>query len=227
MWFKTLAGAVLLEQELAELERILPGIPGQMAIQLGGIQEISFLKNCAMSKLYFASQQISHQCVKTSIQCDYENLPFESNSVSLIILPHTLEFCTCPAQLLREIYRVLLPGGRLVILEFNRWSLWSWVYPGSGRFYSIWNVKKWLNESGYVEIFNKSFFFLGAAKKTFNARLLKFSDVLGQIFTPKMGAVYLIYAQKKMTGSTPIVSLWTNKTVPLGQSITPTTRVSG
>jgi len=39
-------------------------------------------------------------------------------------MPHTLEFTNDPHQVLREVDRVLIPEGHVVILAFNPWSLW-------------------------------------------------------------------------------------------------------
>src|SRR3546814_14976459 len=49
------------------------------------------------------------------IVCDSEYLPFDSQSVDLLVLPHALECASDPHQLLREVERVLLPEGHVVI----------------------------------------------------------------------------------------------------------------
>ena len=54
-----------------------------------------------------------------------ELLPFDSQSVDLLVLPHGLEASAHPHQVLREVERVLVPEGRVVISGFNPWSLWG------------------------------------------------------------------------------------------------------
>ncbi|MBT5331457.1 MAG: methyltransferase domain-containing protein [Porticoccaceae bacterium] len=54
---------------------------------------------------------------------DLDAIPLLDNSVDFILLHHTLEFSENPHQVLREVARVLSPGGNLVIVGFNRWSL--------------------------------------------------------------------------------------------------------
>lgn len=54
---------------------------------------------------------------------DLDAIPLLDNSVDFILLHHTLEFSENPHQVLREVARVLSPGGHLVIVGFNRWSL--------------------------------------------------------------------------------------------------------
>ncbi len=53
---------------------------------------------------------------RSTVWCDLLELPFESQSVDLIVMPHTLEFTADPHGLLREVERVLIPEGRLVII---------------------------------------------------------------------------------------------------------------
>ena len=38
-------------------------------------------------------------------------LPFESQSIDLVVLPHVLEFSDNPHQVLREVERILRPEG--------------------------------------------------------------------------------------------------------------------
>lgn len=52
-----------------------------------------------------------------------DRLPFGNNSMDGIVLHHALEPLADPRDALREIARVLHPGGRLVIVAFNPWSL--------------------------------------------------------------------------------------------------------
>ncbi len=51
--------------------------------------------------------------------CDLLDLPFEAQSVDLLVMPHTLEFTSDPHRLLSEAERVLMPEGQLIILGFN------------------------------------------------------------------------------------------------------------
>ena len=53
------------------------------------------------------------------------SLPFESDSVDLLVAPHILDFSIYPQDSLREIIRVIKPGGHLVITLFNYYSLFS------------------------------------------------------------------------------------------------------
>lgn len=59
------------------------------------------------------------------LRCDFESLPFPSASLDLVVLPHGLELARDPHDTLREVERVLVPEGRVVIAGFNPASLWG------------------------------------------------------------------------------------------------------
>jgi SAM-dependent methyltransferase len=53
------------------------------------------------------------------------SLPFASDSIDAILLPHTLELVPDPYAVLREAERVLVAEGCLLICGFNPWSGWG------------------------------------------------------------------------------------------------------
>ena len=50
---------------------------------------------------------------------------FPNASLDLLVLPHTLELSVDPHMALREVERVLVPEGRVVIAGLNPLSLWG------------------------------------------------------------------------------------------------------
>lgn len=58
----------------------------------------------------------------TFVQTAAGSLPFATESVDTLILPHVLEFVADRHQVLREVARVLKPEGRLFVLGLNPWS---------------------------------------------------------------------------------------------------------
>ena len=64
-----------------------------------------------------------------SILCDAEALPFPNNYFDCVTIGFGLRNMTNKEKVLKEIYRVLSPGGKLVILEFSKiWGPLRKVY---------------------------------------------------------------------------------------------------
>lgn len=99
---------------------------------------------------------------RVSILCEFDALPFEANSLDLVLLPHTLEQAPDPHRCLREVERVLRPEGRVVILGLNPASLWAvrqnlarvngrmlgrpprLYLPEEGEYIGYWRLRDWL-----------------------------------------------------------------------------------
>lgn len=65
--------------------------------------------------------------MKNSRSClvDPYHLPLADSAVDRLILVHALEHAHKPTHLLREIWRVLAPGGQVVVVVPNRLRTWS------------------------------------------------------------------------------------------------------
>ena len=61
----------------------------------------------------------------STLHCDFDALPFAAGSLDLVVLPHALELARDPHLALREVERVLVPEGRVMIVGFNPASLWG------------------------------------------------------------------------------------------------------
>ncbi len=61
------------------------------------------------------------------VQCDAENLPFSSNYFNCVSIAFGLRNVTHKDVALREMQRVLKPGGRLLVLEFSK--VWKPLEP--------------------------------------------------------------------------------------------------
>ena len=60
-------------------------------------------------------------------------LPVSSDSADAVLLPHTLEFASDPYAIVREVDRVLVGEGQLLVLGFRPWSSGLSATDGTGR----------------------------------------------------------------------------------------------
>lgn len=58
-------------------------------------------------------------------RADLHELPLANNALDAVVLHHVLESAQDPRTAIREVSRALAPGGRLLIVSFNPWSLWG------------------------------------------------------------------------------------------------------
>jgi SAM-dependent methyltransferase len=58
-------------------------------------------------------------------RADLHELPLRNKSLDAAVLHHVLETSADPRSAMREVARALAPGGRLLIVAFNPWSLWG------------------------------------------------------------------------------------------------------
>ena len=83
--------------------------------------------------------------ITPSILCDAEALPFPNNYFDCVTISFGLRNMTNKEQALKEIYRVLSPGGKIIILEFSKiwgplrkaYDIFSFkIVPKLGKFFA-------------------------------------------------------------------------------------------
>lgn len=98
------------------------------------------------------------QSPSAAVCAQMDALPFESESIDVVIAPHLLEARSNPHELLQEIDRVLRPEGRLFIVGVNPTSLLNIAsllgvpchqHLRSGAHHPTWRVVDWLRLLGY------------------------------------------------------------------------------
>src|SRR5256884_7885188 len=149
-WFSTPQGAYVLDWELAQFDSAVEDVFGFRGVQIG-LPEVDFLRqNRIPYRFTLALEQ------GAALAADPLQLPLASQSVDLVALPHVLEFHPNPHDVLREVERVLMPEGQVVISGFNSASLWRLrqVFsrkagaPWDGRVIGLGRLKEWLKLLG-------------------------------------------------------------------------------
>ncbi len=83
-------------------------------------------------------------------QAKENRLPFEHSSIDRVLLVHHIENCNDMRKALREIWRVLKPNGRVLLIVPNRMGMWAradWAPWGHGRPFSQIQITSFLKDN--------------------------------------------------------------------------------
>lgn len=215
-WLRTTLGQSLIGAEYECLENLLNGYFGPVAVQIGEREFESFVKLSDAVFAYTASMEAPEgPDPATDLRCVPEQLPFEAKSVGLVVLPHVLEFSDYPHQILREVERVLMPEGHVVVLGFNPFSLWGVAglfgrrrMPWNGQFSSLTRVKDWLKLLNFELVAGRMIYHRPPVQSDRIRRRLRFLESAGDRWWPLGGAVYAVVARKREIGVTPLHPEW-------------------
>jgi len=210
-WFQTPLGQYLLEKERAYLDDVVPDIFGYHALQLG-LPEVDLLRE----------SRIAHRVRvaaggEPDLYARCHELPFATQSIDLVVLPHVLEFAEEPHAILREVDRVMMPEGRIVIVGFNPWSLWGLRsalgfsrdrMPWNGRFLSLLRVKDWLALLGFEVNAGRLIAYAPPFDSDKVRRRFAFMEPAGDRWWAVGGAVYMLQAIKRVRGMRLLAPAW-------------------
>ncbi len=234
-WLQTPPGSYLLNWERANFDHAVSDIFGYHALQLG-LPELDALQANRMPHKWLAvtagpeglapvsSQSMpangmasaGESSLRAALLADPAALPFPESSLDLVVLPHTLELDRDPHSALREVERVLVPEGRVVISGLNPVSLWGLrqrrghfyqqlgydrlYLPGRGEFIGYWRLRDWLRLLNF-EVESARF---GCYRPALNSQKwldrFEWMDSAGERWWPIFGAVYFLVAVKRVRG---------------------------
>lgn len=241
LWLQTPPGRYLLAWEQAQIDIQVADVFGFHAVQLG-LPELDALQanrmphrwlvqtvpsNGTHGAMAHPSADVTGEPVPASagtravmLACDSDALPFATHSLDLIVLPHTLEFARDPHHTLREVERVLVPEGRVIVVGFNPRSLWGvrqwggrWArrvgavrdgselfLPRAGEFIAPRRLRDWLRLLSF-EVDRGSF---GCYRPPLHSdnwlQRCAWMDRAGDRWWPVLGAVYMVSAVKRVRG---------------------------
>ncbi len=138
-----------------------------------------------------------------------EELPLSDSSVDRILLVHALEHAENPEQTLMEIWRVLAPGGRLVIVVPNRRGLWARFEHtpfGTGRPYSRAQLVEALRGANFTPGAWADTLHFPPARRRWVMRLHGWLERAGQRFWPLFAGVLVVEAEKRLYQGLPAMT---------------------
>jgi len=137
---------------------------------------------------------------------DEEDMPLPDGAVDLVLLVHALEMSQDPSQLLREIWRVLSAGGRLLAVVPNRRGLWARMDTtpfGHGRPYSRSQILYLLRETWFTPVgWDEALYVPPVGRRWFLRSALAWERVGASLSAPFAG-VHIVEATKQVYRALP------------------------
>jgi SAM-dependent methyltransferase len=237
-WLQTPAGQYLMAWERAQLDAAVSDIFGYHALQLG-LAQLDALHTNRMSHQWLALDQVgrvdSSLAREPALLSDFTALPFPSSSLDLVVLPHTLEFSADPHATLREVERVLVPEGRVVICGMNPTSLWGFkqsrghlyqrlgysrlFLPEGGDFIGYWRLRDWLRLLSFEVETGEFGCYRPALRSEKWLQRFSWMDHVGARWWPIFGASYFLVAVKRVRGMRLLEPAWRPKPALVGKSV--------
>ncbi|NQX87458.1 MAG: methyltransferase domain-containing protein [Halioglobus sp.] len=206
-WYARGNGQYLMQVTRAATQPLLDTAFGYHILQLGVRGGEPLCQESPIHhRLYCASSVVNG----VDLVAESDELPLESDSVDAVIVHHCLEFAANPHKVLREIQRVLIPQGQLLIIGFNPYSLlgckarlrgllrdplWSRHRPVSER-----RLTDWLRLLGCEVLDTRRLYALPPLGSGRLHRALTAGDTWIARHNLPMGGIYILHATKQVVG---------------------------
>lgn len=149
------------------------------------------------------------------------HLPFQDAVFDRIIVIHAIEFLDHVRGLLREIWRVMAPGGRVIVVAPNRSGFWARMEHtpfGNGRPFSRRQLNSLLNESllstrSWTPVLHLPPF-------TIFRWLMPVGEAIGRRLWPRFAGLHIVEAEKVIYAARPIGAVKKTRT-RLNPALTP------
>jgi SAM-dependent methyltransferase len=216
-WFNTPLGEHVLGTERAVLDQLLPNLFGYHLLQMS-IQQAPLYDSSPINHKFSMGLGLSDS---SPFIGNATALPFESDSIDVIVLHHLLDFYDSPQQMLREVSRVSIPMGHVIIIGFNPLSLWGLAKPigrmrgqapWTGTFFRPGRLMDWLNLLNFkIDRVHYSHYGLPLNEPRILGNVPDFSQGLSRRSNMPFGGVFAIVARKHVGTMTPIRPVWKSR----------------
>lgn len=132
---------------------------------------------------------------------DSHDLPLLESSCTLVLAIHALEFSESPAGLLGEVWRILSPQGRLILVIPNRRGLWARFDDspfGHGQPFSRPQLTTLLRENQFTIVSWSHALFMPPVDNGFAVRAAAAVERLGTRLMPVVSGVFIVEVVKQV-----------------------------
>ncbi len=138
---------------------------------------------------------------------DETDLPFPDSIFDNALLVHGIDHCGDPDALLREVWRVLTPGGRLIVVVPNRRGLWarSEISPfGYGRPFSRGQIEQLLKTCQFRTTGSGEALCMPPTRSRLLLRSARAWEQVGRRLWPAFAGLLIIEAEKQLFRGVPV-----------------------
>jgi len=128
-------------------------------------------------------------------------LPFSDATFDYILAVHAAEEAETLPQTLKELHRVLMPEGRIVIIAANRAGMWARAdrLPfGAGRPFSRRQLKNALQRAGFFTTVGANALYVPPVKFFARSRMITATERFGETVWPGFSGLVLVEAIKRL-----------------------------
>lgn len=216
-WYHTTLGRLFAATERVMLDRLLAGLFGYHSLALGLPGERDLLAASPIVRRYRMEIDPALTVQEVDVWTEPARLPVAADSMDVVVVAHLLEFSADPQAVLRELDRVLIPEGHLVLLGFNPWSWWGlprlWLYgsqrgaPWQGACRSTRQWQMQLQSLGFDIVATHYHFYRPPLARSSWLERLAFLERWGTRGWG-CGGGYVLLAKKRVSTLTPIRPRW-------------------
>ena len=130
-----------------------------------------------------------------------DEFPFADFSMDRVLLVHALETSEQAGQLLKEAWRVLAGGGRLLVVVPNRRGIWARLDRtpfGSGRPYTLSQLSQLLRDELFTPVATGAALFVPPSRSRMVLRSARAWERLGTRWFPTFAGVVMVEATKQI-----------------------------
>src|SRR5277367_632124 len=136
-----------------------------------------------------------------ALLADEGELPFAAYSVDRVLLVHALETSEQAGPLLKEVWRVLAGGGRLLVIAPNRRGIWARLDRtpfGSGRPYTMSQLSQLLRDELFTPVATGTALFVPPSRGRMMLRSARAWERVGARWFPTFAGVIMVEATKQI-----------------------------
>lgn len=218
-WYEGIAGQNLIQFENSLINSGIEGLFGYHLLMLGALDYADGIAGSPISHKVVMNDEYLSSGELHLLGSQYE-LPFQNDSIDVVVMPHLLEFSEQPHHILREVERIVRPDGYMVILGFNPVSCYGLCrvlfgfkkrMPWEGHYYHPVRLRDWIHLLGF-EITRINFCgFTPPIQHEPTQHRLGFLEKAANTFLSPLGNVYMIIARNQTVTPSVVKPAWKRK----------------